>query len=277
MHKAVRVSHKPAWVSRKTARILRRTAPVLLLSAAGCLSGWGASAWGQQAGGFGGVESFGITSSYSPDSSHILIGMADQRRTWTAGVEYTHRVGSGQRIGPDGVHRDRVRWDYEGSLLPFYLESDPTITGTLYTIDGHSFFTAQQPVRVIAVEHGPVGSVPAGQNAFVPLYAFYGRKQTYAAALYPLGVRVSALPGWRVQPSFALNLGFVVSDRDIPVDQADTFNFSFSFGPGVQVFTSARYSLRLEYLYRHVSNGHMAYENPGIDQGVFQLTFSRHR
>ena len=53
--------------------------------------------------------------------------------------------------------------------------------------------------------------------------------------------------------------------------------YMFEFGPGVQVFTGARSALRLEYLYHHVSNAHLGNLNPGVDQGVFRLTFSRYR
>jgi hypothetical protein len=121
-----------------------------------------------------------------------------------------------------------------------------------------------------------VGVVTEGNGASAPIYAYYGRQNTYAAALSPLGARVSGFPRSRLQPSFALDLGFVVSSRDLPVDLADQFNYMFSFGPGVQVFSSARSSVRLEYIYRHISNAHQGYQNPGVDQGVIRLTLSRY-
>ena len=113
---------------------------------------------------------------------------------------------------------------------------------------------------------------PIGVGRSAPLYALYGRQDTYAAAFSPLGARINALPRWRVQPSFALDLGFVVSARDIPVDEADQFNYMFSLGPGVQFFSSPQASVRVEYIYRHVSNAGQGYQNPGIDQGVFRVT-----
>ena len=112
-------------------------------------------------------------------------------------------------------------------------------------------------------------------GAYVPLFATYGRQDTYAAAFTPLGARISALPRWRIQPSFAIDLGFVLAARDIPVDDTDQFNFMISFGPGVQFYTSPLASLRVEYFFRHVSNGSLGDSNPGIDQGVFRMTISR--
>jgi len=231
---------------------------------------WSDHGWAQEverAGGVGGTSSYGVSSSYSPDSSRILIGEAYQRRTWTLGVEYTRLL----HLTP------RYRLDYEGSLTPFYLESDPTITGSIYTVDGRSTITQQTPQRVLKINHQPLTYIMTGGGKLVPLYAVYGRQNTYATSLAPFGMRISALPRLPVQPSFALDLGFVVSSQDIPIDLADQFNYMFALGPGVQLFTSPHASLRLEYLYRHVSNAHQGYENPGVDQGVIRLTVSRHR
>ena len=231
-----------------------------------CLAGWGAPVWGQEAGGVGGVQSYGFSTSYSNSSSHILIGETNQRRIWTLGAEYTHLLHLGARY----------RLDYEGSVMPLFEETDPTLTGTFYTNGGQNIYSTQKPVRLVAITHEPVGYVqttPGG--AYIPLYATYGRQDTYAAAFTPLGARISAMPRWRVQPSFAVELGFVVSARDIPMDDADQFNFMFLFGPGVQFYTSPQASLRVEYFYRHVSNAGLGDVNPGIDQGVFRLTVSR--
>ncbi len=76
-------------------------------------------------------------------------------------------------------------------------------------------------------------------------------------------------------PAFSLDLGFVVSARDLPIEDSSWFNFLFSFGPGLQFFTSPNVSLRVEYLYRHASNAGLGDQNPGVDQGVTRLTLSR--
>jgi len=251
---------------------LRKAALVSLFTSLVCFAAQGHAGWAQtssnrESSSFGGAESFGISSSYSPDSSHIFIGQSEQRRTWTAGFEFTHIL----HISP------HYRFDYEGSVLPFYWESDPTVIGTTLTINHETFKAYQTPVRVVQVDHGPVGYAIAGQNQTVPVYAIYSRENTYAAALAPLGGRISAFPRARIQPSFSLDLGFVVSSRDIPIDLSDQFNYMFSFGPGVQVYSNERSSVRLEYIYRHISNAHQGYENPGVDQGVVRLTLSRHR
>ena len=219
----------------------------------------------QEPGAFGGVQSFGFSTSFSNTSSHIFIGESEQRRIWTLGAEYTRLLHRGSQF----------RLDYEGSILPLYEETDPTVTGTVVTFNGQLVTVSQPPVRVVHVPHGPVGYVL--DTTLVPVYATTARQDTYAAAFTPLGARISALPHSRIQPSFALNLGFVVSARDIPIDDSDQFNYLFAFGPGVQLFTDARTSWRLEYLYRHTSNAGQGEQNPGVDQAVLRLTLSLHR
>jgi opacity protein-like surface antigen len=220
----------------------------------------------QETAAYGGVSSLGISASYSPDSSHILIGDSRKRQTWTAGVEYTRLLHQNQKF----------RFDYEGSVSPFFLERDPTVIGTVFNSSGTNIVTQQTPVRVISTTSQPIGSVLAGNGQMVPLYALFGTEETYAAAVSPIGARISALPRSAIQPSFALDLGFVVSAQDLPVDHASEFNYAFAMGPGLQFFTDHRTSLRVEYLYRHISNAGQGDQNPGIDQGVIRVTLSRH-
>ena len=220
---------------------------------------------------FGGVQSFGFSTSYSPNSSHMFIGQARQRRTWSSGFEYTRFL----------LTTRKLRLDYEGSVLPFFVESDPTVTGTVTYLttatSTYVFYASETPFRVLSINHAPVGNALRAPGVTAPVYATYGRQNTFGGALSPLGARVTGFPRARVRPSLSLDLGFVVSSRDLPVDLADQFNYMFSFGPGLQVFSGPRSSVRLEYVYRHISNAHQGYQNPGVDQGTFRLTLSHYR
>lgn len=201
----------------------------------------------------------------------MIIGQARQRRTWTSGFEYTRFLHASRNL----------RLDYEGSVLPYFVESDPTVTGTVTYLttatSTYIFRASQTPFRVIYVNHAPIANALREPGVTAPVYATYGRQNTYGAALSPFGARLTARPRARIRPSISLNLGFVASSRDLPVDLADQFNYMFSLGPGLQVFSGPRSSVRLEYIYRHISNAHQGYQNPGVDQGTFRLTFSRYR
>jgi hypothetical protein len=246
---------------------LRKAALVATVAVLACLAGVGRPTLAQEPGQFGGVQSIGFSSSYSPDSSRILIGTAGQRRTWTVAAEYTHLLHRGPHF----------RLDYEGSVTPMFLESDPTVTGIIFTFRGVNFAAPQTPLRVISVNHGPIGTILTGGGTTIPIYGLFGRENTYAGAVAPLGARITALPRWRIQPSFALDLGFVASTRDIPVDDSSRFNYMFAVGPGVQIFSDRKTSWRLEYIYRHISNAGQGDQNPGVDQAVVRLTISHHR
>jgi len=224
------------------------------------------SASGQGIPMFGGKQSIGVTASYSPTSSHILIGTSEQRRTFTAGVEYTRRLWEGKR----------ARLDYSGEFSPFYRESDPTMVATETTIAGYPYVTPITPVRVIAVSHISLGD--SCVSICYPIYPVYGSDETtYAVSISPLGARLVFRPRRRVQPTFETNLGAVISTRDIPIDNSSLFNYQFTFGPGVQMFALRNTAVRMEYVFRHISNAGTGTMNPGIDQGVFRLTLSRYR
>jgi hypothetical protein len=241
---------------------LRKAAIVSIF--AGLVSFGGASLPGQEPFHLDATHTFGFSSTFSADSSHILIGDAEQRRVWTLGAEYTTLL-----------HQTRhFRFDYEGSIIPLYEETDPYIDGTTFQLNGQAVTTFGTPMRVTFAVRGPIGTVATGKGQSSPLYALTGREDTYAAAFAPLGAHISAFPNRRIQPTFALDLGFIVSARDLPIDQSSQFNFMFSFGPGVQFFTSPNASLRFEYLYRHTSNAGLGDQNPGVDQGVARVTLN---
>jgi hypothetical protein len=211
-----------------------------------------------------GRQSFGIASTFAPDSSHILIGHAEQRRVWTAGLEYSRRLwGNGS-----------IRIDYEGSLAPFFQERDPTLVAEYAIINGNQVTAPASGLRVVYANNDSVGGGGFGNT--IPLYPIYGSTKTYAFAISPLGARVSGFSYHHIQPTFSTDLGMVFSSRDLPVDDSSSINYLFSFGPGVEILRGNG-AIRLEYLYRHMSNANAGYNNPGVDSGVFRLTLSRSR
>lgn len=223
-------------------------------------------AWGQHPGrGVG--QSVGISTSYSPDSSHILIGTAQKRRIFTAGVEYTRSVWA------------RHPWllDYRAEVSPIFRETDPTMVGTESTQFGSTGFMPITPVRVIQVSHTPVGVTCGSSSQCAPIYPVYGSGQTTWGALFsPLGVRAARLFGPRFALTFESDAGVVITSRDIPVDDTARWNFEFAFGPGLEVFMPRGSAIRFEYVFRHISNAGAGAQDPGIDQGVFRLTLAHY-
>jgi hypothetical protein len=189
---------------------------------------------------------------------------AEQRRVWTAGLEYSRRLwGNGS-----------LRLDYEGSVAPFFQERDPTLVAEYAIINGNQVIAPASGLRVVYANNDPVGGGGFGNT--IPLYPIYGSTKTYAFAMSPIGARISGFSSHRLQPTFSTDLGMLFSSRNLPVDDSASFNYLFSFGPGVEILRGNG-AIRLEYLYRHMSNGNAGYNNPGVDSGVFRLTLSRSR
>lgn len=209
-------------------------------------------------------QSLGVNGTFAPSSSHILIGDATQRRTWTAGLEYALTLWGNQH----------ARLDYEGSISPFLLERDPRYASVYAVINGVEVPAPFTPGRVTApVSGASCCEIVGGQ--LVPVYATYGTEESYGVAVSPVGMRVNGFNSHKLQPTFSLDLGMVLSGRDLPVDNASKFNYLFSFGPGFEFFYQRNRAVRVEYLFRHMSNGNEAPQNPGVDQGVIRLTLTR--
>jgi hypothetical protein len=104
-----------------------------------------------------------------------------------------------------------------------------------------------------------------------------GSRWAYAGGLSPLGQKVNFAPHHRIQPFIATNAGFLVSPRDIPANDSSRFNFTFEFGGGMGLYRNHRHSVAIEYRIHHLSNAYIGDNNPGVDSGIFKLTYSSSR
>lgn len=215
------------------------------------------------------ANTLGILTAYSNDSSHIFVGDAERRKLLHLGVSYTRRLWIG-RI---------VNWQYTAEILPVVLESDP-LTEQLDQVTSpvvETFIEKNLPPQVTC--HPPPvtyeitdsnGVVAAGTE-----YSYcHGRRWTIGEGLSPAGMQWNFRPRHKLQP-FLINLsGILYTTKPIPVTTAGAFNFTFDLGGGLELYQSPTRSLRVEYRYHHISNDETAKRNPGIDSGLFQLTWT---
>ena len=218
-----------------------------------------------------------VFAEYSNDSSHILMGYAEQRKIADAGVSYSRRVV--RFLGSDLSYLVEVR--------PVLFESDPIATLTA-TING-------QPVDIVTATGPPSASItsaviykcipssgsetfPGNQPGSPPIVEDYsfacGRQWTFGQAFSPLGFKYSMRTRHRVQPFVVGTLGYMYTSRPVPVADAEAFNFVFDFGAGVEVFRSDKRSVALECRYHHFSNRDTAEVNPGVDSLMFKASYS---
>jgi hypothetical protein len=82
------------------------------------------------------------------------------------------------------------------------------------------------------------------------------------------------LPRRKLQPIVLGHGGYMYSTQPIPTTDAGSFNFTFDFGVGFELYRTRTRSIRVDYRYHHISDHYTTTENPGIDNGLFTVAYS---
>jgi hypothetical protein len=216
---------------------------------------------------FARLQSFGVLAAYSNDSSHIVLGEAEQRRILNLGVSYSRRI----------LLSRVVNWQYDGELLPVALESDPltlSVNQETSPVAGTFIDSGLQPMETCApftnnYSYTINGVIFSGADTF----SCSGRQWTIGEAISPVGMQWNFRPRSKVQPLVEGHGGYMYSTKAIPIAQAGSFNFTFDVGVGLELYRSRSQSIRAEYRIHHISNHTTALYNPGIDNGLFQVSY----
>lgn len=211
-------------------------------------------------------QSFSAFTEYSNASSHIILGASRDRRLVALGFTFSRRL----------LHTPFADWYYAPEIRPFALIQDPVAFQTLRF--NNSTFSQSLPLPG-ACKSGAF-SEPADPATGFPGYTFTqtcGTRWTYAGGISPLGQRINIAPRNRLQPFAVCNAGFLVSPRDVPLNNSSRFNFTFEFGGGFEFFHDRRHSWSVEYRIHHLSNAYTGTYNPGVDSQIFKLTYSLSR
>jgi len=214
-----------------------------------------------------------VFGAYSNDSSHILMGNVANRKLLDFGAAYS------RRLFVDRV----VNWQYNGEILPVALESDPVqvtdATSTFTFTNGMPSETDTQTFNQPTV--GPCRDFTSTatypiQNGTLTTVSVNTciRRWNIGEAISPIGFQWNFLPRRKLQLFFIGHGGYMYSTKPIPIREAGSFNFTFDLGAGVELFRDKTRSIRAEYRYHHISNHGTAEENPGIDNGLVQITYS---
>jgi hypothetical protein len=213
------------------------------------------------------LNTFGFFGEYSNDSSHILLGGSQNRKLLDFGGTYSRRVLLNRFV--DG--------QYMAELSPIMLESDPVF---------HVMYVASLPPPGFTVTENltfsqacrpssaTFGGMADGEPYLETETITCGRRWTFGEGFSPIGFKWNFRPRHRLQPVFTMLGGYMFSTQPIPVDAAGSWNFTFELGAGFEFYRSATRSIRAEYRYHHISNAGTADLNPGIDNGLFQVTYA---
>jgi hypothetical protein len=210
---------------------------------------------------------FGILAAWSPDSSHILMGEAENRILINLGGSYSRRL----------LINHVMSWQYDAELMPIVLESDPISTGvtdqTLPT-PGTYVFANGPVVQCLSQATSYDVTVNGVTYTGTETIRCTGRRWTIGEAMSPVGFRWNFRPRRPIEPFLDGHGGLMYTTQPIPVTAAGSFNFTFDFGAGVELYRSARRSIRAELRFHHISNHDTATANPGIDNVLYQVTYA---
>jgi opacity protein-like surface antigen len=212
------------------------------------------------------TNTYSLFTAYSDDSSHIVLGDAENRKLLEFGVGY------GRRLFVNRI----VNWQYNAEILPVALESDPLVVitdnWTSPTVSTDSGTRIQ--LTPCIPSSGSFSRTQGGKTYSYTYTITCSRQWTVGEGLSPVGFQWNFMPRRKLQPFFIAHGGYMYSTHPIPMPDAGSFNFTFDFGAGIEVFRSKTRSVRAEYRIHHISDAYTSNANPGIDNGLFQLTYS---
>lgn len=213
-------------------------------------------------------NTFGFFTAYSNDSSHIIMGYAQKRKLFDVGATY------GRRLYLNHI----VNWQYNAEILPVALESDPQgllVTDQL-TPSKHTY--TQKVGPPILCSPSTTGYSVKLSNGVIysgtQTLSCHGREWNIGEAFSPVGMQWNFRPTHALQPYIVGHGGYMYSTHAIPIDGAGAFNFTFDLGAGLELWRAKGQSVRVDWRYHHISNHYTAQFNPGIDNGIFQVTYA---
>ncbi len=216
---------------------------------------------------FARVNTLGVFSAYSNDSSHMLLGYAENRKLLSFGVSYSRRL----------ILNRKINWQYNAELIPVAVESDPVVhyvfhetSPFVFTFDDDRL----QPQACVPQSGSYSYTYGDGTTLSYTFTATCKRRWVMGEAMSPAGLQLNLLPRRKTQPFIDVHGGYMYSTQPIPVTSAGSFNFTFDLGAGIEIYRSKTRSIRAEYRYHHISDKNMASANPGIDSGILQITYA---
>jgi len=211
------------------------------------------------------LNTFSVFTEYSNDSSHIVLGTADNRKLVALGVSYSRRI----------LTSKFVEWQYGVEIRPLVLLRQPNVWSTVVITfkNGNPPLTGVFSQPALRSCTSQTSQLSGGSFTITSTY-ICGYRWAYAGGLSPLGQKVNFAPHHRVQPFIAENAGFLVSPNDVPIDKSSRFNFAFEVGAGLELYRERGRSVAIEYCIHHLSNDYIGRYNPGVDSGVIKLTYS---
>jgi len=164
-----------------------------------------------------------------------------------------------------------------GATLGF---SPASYHGMIGVIDGQQYYEASLNFGYVLWQNDDYAF--KYKFSLIPFALVHGDQATvelrpgrtvYAGGAEPAALQLNFRNNRKIQPFVNATAGGLYFTEQVPVTDSSQYNFTFSFGGGVEIF-SGRRSIVLGYSYHHISNGYTATYNPGIDSHLISIGFS---
>lgn len=162
-------------------------------------------------------NTFTVFAEYSNDSSHILMGVSENRKLAAFGGSYARRLSA--------FHFGDLRYIVE--IRPVLMESDPVLQTTYIVTPINPAGPASTSTSVsesyLACKPGSSQqTIPSPTQSYsVMATTTCSRRWTYAQGFSPVGLQYSFRPGRGIQPFVSSTAGYIFPPgRFLPVSQA---------------------------------------------------------
>lgn len=241
----------------------------------------GQACWSQElpkavgeSGAYSRKNTFTLFTEYSPTSSHILMGQSRNRILVTGGGSYSRRLWSTRNTA----------FSYVAEVRPAVFIADPVLRETTQSTYLTGRYAGQgfrdtQDYTVIKCVRGS-GSMVLGYGGSSPAeiqYSYVDQcewRWTFGQAFVPAAAKYSFRTQKKLQPFATAFAGYLYTSRPVPVESAESFNFLFGVGAGLELYRTKTRSVSLEARYQHFSNKNTAESNPGTDNVMYRLSYS---
>jgi len=156
----------------------------------------------------------------------------------------------------------------------------PTSNRGIGVTEGQQFYEASLNFGYVFWQHDSFAV--KYKASLVPFALVHGDEATlqlrpdrtvYGGGAEPIGFQLDFRNHRKVQPYVNVTGGFLYFTEQVPVTDSSQYNFTFSFGTGLEIL-SGRHAFVVGYRYHHISNGYTAMFNPGIDSQIISFGFS---
>jgi opacity protein-like surface antigen len=130
-----------------------------------------------------------------------------------------------------------------------------------YTVEIVPVAIMRQPRQGVTINGNPV-DLPGS------------KQKVYGGGISPIGLQMNFRRGCVLQPYVSGTAGILYFEDQVPVGDSSKFNFELGLGAGVEIWHQANQSIRLGYMYHHISNGYTARHNPGVDSNLIYVGYA---